>query len=110
MFQSQQRTIIQPLYTSGFSFERTFFGPNGKCLPLTPCFVKCHTKSRIFMRIKQTFDSARSFGVIFKLRFGGKGYFRSLYLIVCCICRGVDKKQISKWHNLPENPRKSAQK
>ena len=31
---------------------------------------------------------------------------RGIFVIVCGICRGVDKKQISKWHNWPKNPHK----
>ena len=46
-----------------------------KCSPffkLIPRFDKCHETSQIFTRTYQTFGSAMSPGVIFKLRLGGK--------------------------------------
>ena len=33
-----------------------------------------------------------------------------IFMIVCGIWRGMDKKQISKWHNLPKNHANVAQK
>ena len=34
------------------------------------------------------------------------GRKRGIFVIVCGICRGMDKKQIFKWHNWPKKPRK----
>ena len=38
------------------------------------------------------------------------GRQRGIFVIVCGICRGLDKKQFSKWHNWPKKPRKCCTK
>ena len=63
----------------GFIFgAHLFFGQKANVLVIFTRFDKCHETSRIFLRIEQTFASARSFAVIFKLSFWMKN--RSFWL------------------------------
>ena len=101
---------------AGFIFVRTFFVQKRIMFSFSRAHSHALTNATRFPRTEQTFASARSCRVISWASFlheneCAKWYQnswhwqnlqrkRGIFVIVCGICWGVDKSQISKWHSL----------